>query len=440
MASDGGVFSYGDATFYGSTGSIHLNQPIVGMAVVPGGGGYWLVAADGGIFSYGDAAFYGSTGSIRLNKPVVGMAATPSGHGLLAGRLRRRHLQLRRRRLLRQHRAASRLNKPIVGMITGPGRRRLLPGRLRRGHLQLRHGPLLRLAGRPGPQAPDRGGGGHADGQRLLVHRHGGSGVELRIGQLLRVRAGEPLPADRGHGGGPRQTAPSSAGPTPQGPTAMTSASSNVRQLPGGDPPDRHRPGRRELGRRNANPCLAAGAGLGRRRAQPLHLPDLLHVGDERARLQRRHLVQRRLPGWDQRLHDALSTPAPARPATPWWLDVETTARAPTGRATLAENARVRPGRPQCAARDRGSRRRRDLRQPWRLEQIVGNYQPDVPYWMADYLSTPSGPGSCADITRWQGKGAQLPGTARDRAVQQHAVRRRLRLLGSRCRRRRGAV
>jgi len=43
---------------------------------VPGAGkGYWLVAADGGIFSYGDATFYGSTGGMHLNKPIVGMAA-----------------------------------------------------------------------------------------------------------------------------------------------------------------------------------------------------------------------------------------------------------------------------------------------------------------------------------------------------------------------------
>jgi hypothetical protein len=81
VASDGGVFSYGDAQFYGSTGSIHLNKPIVGMAATPSGHGYWLVASDGGIFSYGDAQFYGSTGNLHLNKPVVGMAATPSGHG-----------------------------------------------------------------------------------------------------------------------------------------------------------------------------------------------------------------------------------------------------------------------------------------------------------------------------------------------------------------------
>ncbi|MHB1913032.1 MAG: hypothetical protein ACYCTI_13395 [Acidimicrobiales bacterium] len=40
----------------------------------PDGAGYWLVASDGGIFSYGDAPFPGSTGAIRLAQPIVGMA------------------------------------------------------------------------------------------------------------------------------------------------------------------------------------------------------------------------------------------------------------------------------------------------------------------------------------------------------------------------------
>jgi ribosomal protein L24E len=81
VARDGGVFAFGNARFFGSTGAIHLNQPVVGMAPTADGQGYWLVASDGGIFSFGDAAFYGSTGAIRLNQPVVGMASTPSGHG-----------------------------------------------------------------------------------------------------------------------------------------------------------------------------------------------------------------------------------------------------------------------------------------------------------------------------------------------------------------------
>jgi beta-glucanase (GH16 family) len=81
LGSDGGVFSYGDAHFYGSTGSIHLNAPVVGMAPTPDGQGYWLVASDGGVFAYGDAKFWGSAGSLKLNRPVVGMAADEATGG-----------------------------------------------------------------------------------------------------------------------------------------------------------------------------------------------------------------------------------------------------------------------------------------------------------------------------------------------------------------------
>jgi hypothetical protein len=76
VASDGGIFAFGDAGFYGSMGGIDLNQPIVGISPTSDGKGYWEVAADGGIFSFGDAGFYGSTGAIRLNSPIVGIAAS----------------------------------------------------------------------------------------------------------------------------------------------------------------------------------------------------------------------------------------------------------------------------------------------------------------------------------------------------------------------------
>jgi hypothetical protein len=86
VASDGGVFAFGDAIFLGSMGGARLNSPVVGIRVTPSGRGYYLVASDGGIFSFGDAGFFGSTGGIRLNKPVVAMAATPIGKGYwLAG-------------------------------------------------------------------------------------------------------------------------------------------------------------------------------------------------------------------------------------------------------------------------------------------------------------------------------------------------------------------
>ncbi len=81
VGSDGGVFSFGGAAFYGSTGGIRLNKPVVTMAATPDGRGYWLVASDGGVFSFGDAGFYGSTGGVRLTQPIVGMTPTSDGKG-----------------------------------------------------------------------------------------------------------------------------------------------------------------------------------------------------------------------------------------------------------------------------------------------------------------------------------------------------------------------
>jgi len=81
VASDGGVFAFGDAGFYGSMGGQTLARPVVGMAPTPDGGGYWEVASDGGVFAFGDAEFYGSLGRVRLAAPVVGMAPTTDGLG-----------------------------------------------------------------------------------------------------------------------------------------------------------------------------------------------------------------------------------------------------------------------------------------------------------------------------------------------------------------------
>jgi N-acetylmuramoyl-L-alanine amidase len=81
VARDGGVFSFGDARFHGSTGGKKLDQPVVGLAATPTVGGYWLVARDGGVFSFGDARFEGSTGGTRLASPVVAMAPTADGRG-----------------------------------------------------------------------------------------------------------------------------------------------------------------------------------------------------------------------------------------------------------------------------------------------------------------------------------------------------------------------
>ena len=76
VASDGGVFTFGNAGFFGSLAGQHLNAPIVGLLPTPDDQGYWLVASDGGVFSFGDAAFFGSEGDHHLNGPVVGIAST----------------------------------------------------------------------------------------------------------------------------------------------------------------------------------------------------------------------------------------------------------------------------------------------------------------------------------------------------------------------------
>ncbi|HZT66448.1 MAG TPA: M15 family metallopeptidase [Acidimicrobiales bacterium] len=78
---DGGVFTFGDATFHGSAGGLRLARPVVAVNSSVDGGGYRLAASDGGVFCYGDAGFFGSMGGQRLAAPIVGMASTPDGGG-----------------------------------------------------------------------------------------------------------------------------------------------------------------------------------------------------------------------------------------------------------------------------------------------------------------------------------------------------------------------
>ena len=201
VASDGGIFSFGDAAFHGSMGGKPLNAPIVAMAATPDGNGYWEVASDGGIFSFGDASFYGSMGGKPLNRPIVGMAATPRGdgywevasdggiftfgdasfYGSMGGKP---------------------LDRPVVGMAADAHRRRLLGGGLRRRHLHLRGGAVRRLDGRQAARPAGGGHGGQPGRRRLLGgglrRRH----LHLRGGALLRLDGRQAArQAGGGHGG-----------------------------------------------------------------------------------------------------------------------------------------------------------------------------------------------------------------------------------------------
>ena len=78
---DGSVSAHGAAVTHGSMAGQPLNAPISHIVSTADGNGYWLVASDGGTFAFGDAPFYGSMGWEHLNAPVVGIAPTPDGRG-----------------------------------------------------------------------------------------------------------------------------------------------------------------------------------------------------------------------------------------------------------------------------------------------------------------------------------------------------------------------
>jgi hypothetical protein len=91
VGSDGGIFSYGLAPFEGSTGSLRLQRPVVGITRTPSNSGYWLAASDGGVFAF-NAPFVGSIPGLglhpagsglphSLNQPIVGMVPSPNGQG-----------------------------------------------------------------------------------------------------------------------------------------------------------------------------------------------------------------------------------------------------------------------------------------------------------------------------------------------------------------------
>ena len=92
VGSDGGIFTFGSAQFYGSTGNIALQRPVVGISPTANKSGYWLVASDGGIFAFGNAGYYGSIPGAglspagsglphSLNAPIVGMVPSSDGGG-----------------------------------------------------------------------------------------------------------------------------------------------------------------------------------------------------------------------------------------------------------------------------------------------------------------------------------------------------------------------
>ena len=77
VASDGGVFCFGDAAFDGSTGGLRLVAPIAGAEGDPAG--YRLLARDGGVFTFGQSRFLGSAAGMWPGTDAVAIVAPDAG-------------------------------------------------------------------------------------------------------------------------------------------------------------------------------------------------------------------------------------------------------------------------------------------------------------------------------------------------------------------------
>ncbi len=355
VASDGGIFSFGDAQFYGSMGGKPLNQPIVGMAATPTGGGYWEVASDGGIFSFGDARFYGSMGGKPLNQPIVGMAASPTGTGYTmvaadGGIFSFGHAPFY------GSLGGVPLSRPIVGMAMTPT-----------GH---------------GYWFTDDNGAVSAFGQAGYF----GSAPQVLNQPVVGIAEAT------GTGAFTSQPYP------PESYGYDVSVFQCTKPLP----PEPHVIGVVEVNgdetqQTAPNPCLAqeaswAGAGL--------NLYDFLTFGTT-------HTGPGACAG-DQAcnfgFHQAQNTFAMARQAgvdtaVTWWLDVE-----PAGgwSGNPTQNAQVVSGA-LLGIRAEGINTVGIYASPGDWNTIVGPYQPPVPYWMAWYTASTGGGGpyNCAHVTTW---------------------------------------
>jgi hypothetical protein len=402
VASDGGVFTYGDAGFFGSTGAIRLNQPIVGMAPTPDGGGYWLVAADGGIFTFGDAAFYGSTGAMRLNQPIVGMAPTPDGNGYWLVASDGGIFTFGDAKFYGSTGAIT-LNEPITGMIAGPGGAGYVlvasdggtftfgtaPFYGSLGGVPLKN-PITAAATTPGDTGywfSDTVGEVSAFGRASY---YGSAPPAIGAPVVSMVEA-------TGNGAFVGAAYPSGAYGYD-----VSKFNMNSPACTSGLPTGLHDISVVEVDGSSggfANPCLAAEAAWA---GGGLNLYTFLsNIGTCT------DVGTCYTAGYNagiRAFQDAQA--AGVNTSVAWWLDVEGAGQYWT--SSQADNAQTVAGAIAALHNTEGIADVGIYASPGTWNSIVGTFQPAVPYWMADWLSPPSGPGTCATVPSWQAK-EQLP-------------------------------
>jgi len=394
VASDGGIFNYGDAKFYGSTGAITLNRPVVAMAPTANGAGYWLVASDGGIFAYANAQFYGSMGGKPLNRPIVSIAVTPDGLGywLVAsdgGIFAYGDAQFY------GSTGNLTLNEPIVGMAPTPDGHGYVMVASDGGVFSYGDAQFYGSLGGAALKRPvvamsmdPKGNGYWFTDDNGAVSAFGQAGYYGSAPQVIN----EPIVGmAEGTGTGMFAGSPFQSGS--YGYDVSVYQCTNL-------PPSPHTIGVVEVDGdgttfANPNPCLSseaswAGAGL--------NLYDFLYFGNAATGpgacqgdlacnfgFQQAEAVY----GWAQT--------AGVNTQVTWWLDVEQPAT--FWSPSLPENAQVVQGA-IIGLRAEGINNVGVYSSPGVWNTVVGNFQPAVPYWMAWY--TGSGPSNCANASQWE--------------------------------------
>ncbi|HXZ62078.1 MAG TPA: hypothetical protein VEG62_04990 [Acidimicrobiales bacterium] len=403
VASDGGIFAFGGAPYYGSTGGMALNKPVVGMAATPDGGGYWLVASDGGIFSFGDASFYGSTGGMRLNQPVVGMAATPDGRGYWLVASDGGIFAFGDAKFYGSTGGMT-LNKPIVAMLPGPGGNGYFLVASDGGVFSFGSAPFYGSLGGQvlknpivaAVATPTGNGYWFTDSAGLVSNFGAAEYYGSAPTNLFRPIVGMADAPGNGSFVG---------APYPSGAYGYDVSVYQCNSLPTGA----HEIGIVQVDGQssgNTNPCLAqqvawAGGGLN----LYTFLTYTTSASPQPGCLVDGSYDQACNAGYLAGIHafdDAQA--AGADTSVAWWLDVEVGSWS----SSTTENALFVQGALNALHETEGIADVGIYASPANWNSIVGDYQPDVPYWMADYLANPSGPGSCAAYATWAAQ-EQLP-------------------------------
>ena len=152
LAADGSVYAFGGAMYRGSRGGLGTDGAVVGIAVDPLTGGYWLATSRGAVYGEG-AVNWGSAAELRLASPIVSIAAWPDGAGYwLAAQNGDVYSYGVGADGSKSH---ENVRSPVVGIAAEPVRGRVLAGGGERERHPFRDQPLIRRSARQSPLGTD---------------------------------------------------------------------------------------------------------------------------------------------------------------------------------------------------------------------------------------------------------------------------------------------